>query len=260
MTDYRLWPATNGPASDAGDVGTQINLGTEFYVAADASVSAIHYWRPTTAVAAATQGVIWRVASTAVVAGTLVTFTDPGTDTGWLTATVDPAIALTPDDRYVVAVHFADNYSATGAYWTSGAGSAGITNAPLTAPSNADATGNKQGRFSFGTFTTNFPDTTFGGNNYWVDVTVSTVGGGDPPSPMDVMDVQGELNRIAGTTGLAEAGAANAYAGTSGLETVGALNVAAGNSLIDYKDLQGVANQLAGTVGLGTPLALSMIS
>ena len=41
------------------------------------------------------------------------------------------------------------------------------------------------------------------------------------------LDVQGELNRLAGTSGLGESRAANVYAGTTGLETVGALNTKA---------------------------------
>lgn len=71
-----------------------------------------------------------------------------------------------------------------------------------------------------------------------------------------IMDVQGELNRIAGTDGLAEAAAANEYAGTVGLDVVGALNEANGSEDLD---LQGVANALAGTTGLGVPEALSRI-
>lgn len=43
-----------------------------------------------------------------------------------------------------------------------------------------------------------------------------------------MLEVQGELNRLAGTSGLGEARAANVYAGTTGLETVGALNAKAG--------------------------------
>ena len=69
--------------------------------------------------------------------------------------------------------------------------------------------------------------------------------------------VTAELNRLAGTTGKAMAGAANAWAGTTGLDTVGALNTKAGNARTAWKDLQGVCNQLAGTTGLGAPEALA---
>lgn len=72
-------------------------------------------------------------------------------------------------------------------------------------------------------------------------------------------EVQAELNRIAGTVGLGEAGAANIIAGTSGLDVVGALNAYVSNTLITWKDLQGVANQMAGTTGLGVVEALSRV-
>jgi hypothetical protein len=44
---------------------------------------------------------------------------------------------------------------------------------PLAVPSNAAATGNKQGTFNYATGIS-FPNTTFGAANYWVDVTVVT--------------------------------------------------------------------------------------
>lgn len=74
-----------------------------------------------------------------------------------------------------------------------------------------------------------------------------------------IREVQGELNRLAKTSGRGLDYAANAYAGTTGLAAVAALNVKAGNTFPYYKDLQGVANQLAGTTGLGVCRALSEI-
>lgn len=70
------------------------------------------------------------------------------------------------------------------------------------------------------------------------------------------LEVQGELNRLAKTSGQGEALAANLYAGTTGLETVAALNAKALKSGLD---MQGVANALAGTSGLGVAEALSRI-
>lgn len=69
-------------------------------------------------------------------------------------------------------------------------------------------------------------------------------------------EIQAQLNRLAGTTGLGEAGAANVYAGTTNLETVGALNARAGTKNLD---MQGVCNALAGTNGLGVVGALASI-
>lgn len=46
MTDYRIWPATNGPGADNAD--NAINLGIQFSVSAQAWVTAIRYYRGTT--------------------------------------------------------------------------------------------------------------------------------------------------------------------------------------------------------------------
>lgn len=78
---------------------------------------------------------------------------------------------------------------------------------------------------------------------------------------MSGLDVQGELNRIAGTTGVGPALCANIIAsdtvpGTTGYDVIGALNIAAGTSGLD---LQGVANALAGTTGLGVVAALALV-
>lgn len=68
----------------------------------------------------------------------------------------------------------------------------------------------------------------------------------------DILELQGALNKKAGTNGLGAQGAANVIAGTSGLSLVGALNAKAGTKGLE---LNGVLNVLAGTSGLGTDLA-----
>lgn len=64
------------------------------------------------------------------------------------------------------------------------------------------------------------------------------------------------MNRLAGTTGLDEKGAANTWAGTSGLGLEGALNIKAGTSGLG---LNLVLNILAETDGLGTQEAARRI-
>jgi hypothetical protein len=73
---------------------------------------------------------------------------------------------------------------------------------------------------------------------------------------MSEFDLLGELNRLAGTTGLGFSAACNVYAGTTALEGVGALNVKAGTSGLD---LEGVLNRLAGTSGRGALAAARLI-
>jgi len=66
-----------------------------------------------------------------------------------------------------------------------------------------------------------------------------------------------QLNRLAGTTGLAADGAANAWAETEGLSLVGALNAKAGTTGLA---LAGVLNELAGTTGLAPDGAAAQIA
>ena len=71
-----------------------------------------------------------------------------------------------------------------------------------------------------------------------------------------------ELNRIAGTTGKADQGAANAYASTSGKGIIGALNIKASGSRQpnDYKGLNAICNELAGTSDKSAVVALRSIN
>lgn len=71
-----------------------------------------------------------------------------------------------------------------------------------------------------------------------------------------------ELNRLAGTTGKADQGAANAYASTSGKGILGALNIKASASRQpnDYKGLNAICNELAGTTGKSALAALRSIN
>ena len=71
-----------------------------------------------------------------------------------------------------------------------------------------------------------------------------------------------ELNRLAGTTGRADQGAANAYASTSGLGIIAALNIKASASRAPsaYKGLNAICNELAATTGKSAIDALRSIN
>lgn len=88
-----------------------------------------------------------------------------------------------------------------------------------------------------------FDESMYGGEVVSVSVTGSSA-------------LQLNLNRLAGTSGLSETGAANAWAGTAGLALVGALNAQNGTVGLD---LQGVLNDLAGTSGLAVVAAAEAI-
>ena len=71
-----------------------------------------------------------------------------------------------------------------------------------------------------------------------------------------------ELNRLAGTTGKADQGAANVYASTSGLGVLAALNKKASGARQPsaYKGLNAVCNELASTTGKSAIAALRSIN
>lgn len=71
-----------------------------------------------------------------------------------------------------------------------------------------------------------------------------------------------ELNRLAGTTGRADQGAANAYASKSGLGIIAALNIkaSAARQPTAYKGLNAICNELAGTTGKSASDALRSIN
>lgn len=83
------------------------------------------------------------------------------------------------------------------------------------------------------------------------------------------LELQGELNRLAGTFGFGVNWAASLWAEVPAeqfpMEMIAALNYKAGNTMTspapnDWKMLDGVCNQLAGTNGLAAPGALSTIA
>jgi len=71
-----------------------------------------------------------------------------------------------------------------------------------------------------------------------------------------------ELNRLAGTTGKADQGAANTYASTSGLGVNAALNKKADATRqpTSYKGLNAICNELASTTNLSAVVALRSIN
>lgn len=171
MTDYSIWPATDGPLSSFDD-GVALNVGTEFFVSTTAWVTHLRWWRGTTNVNADNLR-LYRVDSAS--SGTMLAeVTSPAAaGTGWQVSTITP-IQLTAGVRYKVVAHMPTHYVATGGYWASGGpGDGGIVNGVLTAPDTANADGGGQGTFKTGAVA--FPDGSFNGGNYWVDIILTNV-------------------------------------------------------------------------------------
>lgn len=174
MTVQRIWPAINGPNTSGSD-GQAINLATEFEVTVPAWVTSLWFYRGTIDVQpdnlrlyrvdSATTGTVLAELSAPVLGATL----------GWREFPLVTPVPLTVGQAYRVAGHFPSNYTATGGYWTgAGPGGSGITNGFLVAPDDATATASDQGSFNYDAVP-RMPDNSFGGGNYWMDVSVTDV-------------------------------------------------------------------------------------
>jgi hypothetical protein len=173
VTDYSIWPATDGPFSSSSD-GQPINVGTEVYQLPGTPLWAVgvRWFRGTTNVNADNLR-LYRVDSSS--SGTVLAevLSPAASGTGWQFSAITPVL-LSSSNRYKAAAHLVDHYVATGGYWTAGGpGAGGITNGPLVAPDTGAADGGGQGTFKYGAVA--FPDGSFNGGNYWVDIVLTDV-------------------------------------------------------------------------------------
>ncbi|HMH70097.1 MAG TPA: DUF4082 domain-containing protein [Candidatus Saccharimonadales bacterium] len=184
MAEYRIWPATDGPASAFND-SNPISQGTEFFVSSPAWVTKIWYWRATVAMGAGPDpvlGQIYRIDGGGLATpliGTPVEFAAP-VILGWQSVSITP-ILLTSIQRYKTVVYYpTGEYTATPGnnYWTTGGpGETGITNGPLTAVNGADAN-DGQSSYHIGVGL-QYPTNSSSAPNFWIDVSVTDT---DPTS------------------------------------------------------------------------------
>ncbi|MDF2495328.1 N,N-dimethylformamidase beta subunit family domain-containing protein [Sphingomonas sp.] len=168
-----------------------IALGLRFSVAQAGAVTELRYYRSATDAndTDIRDGHLWRVSDGALLA--TATFTSTPGQSGWQFAALSSPTALTPGDQYVVSYQTADNYVSTNGFFNpenevafdgldndAFTGSGGIVSA-----SQASATlGN--GVYRYGD-SGEMPGDTFGGSNYWVDLTFRPANG-DGNSPPEL--------------------------------------------------------------------------
>ncbi len=209
MTNYSVLDYTGAPGTVASD-NSDYTFGMEFSVnTAGCTLAGVRFNSATGA---------------ANLPGTIALFSIPGTSlvhsesaswsgaagSGLITASFASPPALTSGTHYKVATLRGNGgignwYSSTSNFWSSGAGSGGLSSGPVTAPSNAGSTGGGQDTFNAGSALT-YPASVFNATNYWVDVIVNAGTDFDGPSSLALAPM-----------GLAGQGAAGivAQAGTS---------------------------------------------
>lgn len=175
MAVYTLFGQAGAPGSAAADT-SNYTMGVQFKVSqAGCTLTGVWFNSATGAASVPSQIALFTAAGTLVHSETASW--SGAAASGWVRAAFASPPSLTSGTNYVAAVFDIGGgnwYSATGAYWSTGAGSGGITNGPLSAPNNAGAV-NGQSVFNQGGALF-FPSSSFNATNYWVDPEVTTAG------------------------------------------------------------------------------------
>jgi len=169
------------PALPNVNEATNVTVGIGLYFTSAGTVSAIRFYAPTTVGAGTYEGTLWQITAddspaetgTATLLGS-VSFgaLTPG---AWNTATLSSPISVSANTAYVVAVRTSEGrYTATGGFFNS----SGLTNGNIVAwQTGTNPTG--IGTLDNGKFITNitgYPNKTFNGNGYGVDVDYTVAG------------------------------------------------------------------------------------
>lgn len=180
MATYRLLGSTTPGNSYSAPTEYYVKA-HEFYVTQKAWVTTLWYYRPTTATTATATSAIYSVDAGGTtgtqVSGTSGSFA-AGSTTGWVSRTLASPVVLIPLQHYRVAIYYSNTlFGYTSDFWTTGAGSAGIANGPLVAPSDATAIGTMQASYKYTPTNAGlaFPDTDNFGELAGADVTVTDV-------------------------------------------------------------------------------------
>ncbi|MGW5051370.1 DUF4082 domain-containing protein [Actinokineospora sp. NPDC004072] len=146
---------------DSGD-NASIEVGTKFTTSVNATVTGMRFYKAAANTGTHT-GSLWSPGGQRLATGTF----HNETASGWQTLTFDRPVQIRSGTPYVVSYHApAGRYSVDAGYFNDKG--AGIV--PVTAPKSSSVAGGN-GVFKYGQ---GFPDTSFNGGNYWVDVIVTT--------------------------------------------------------------------------------------
>jgi hypothetical protein len=182
VTAYTLFSQAAPTGTIQADTGAY-TMGIEFSVSADGTLAAIWWYSPAAAPVLPASIGLYAVSGQALVHSEAAAWSGAA-GSGWVRAAFasPPSLAGGASYRAVVLKTGAANhwYVSDDNYWTSGAGSGGVTSGPLSAPSNG---GSDVGQDSFNASgTLAYPATSGGGSNYWLDPEV-TVTAPAPAAP-----------------------------------------------------------------------------
>jgi hypothetical protein len=161
-----IWGGNSTPAvPDSNDSGA-VELGVKFRSSSAGTVHGIRFYKGGTPNGGVHQGNLWTAGGTLLANATF----NGESSTGWQSVFFSSPVVISPDTTYV-ASYFAPqgHYSVTGGYFNGQEAAQG----PLVALANGVDGGN--GLYAYGGGG-GFPNGTYNGGNYWVDVLFTPTG------------------------------------------------------------------------------------
>jgi methionine-rich copper-binding protein CopC len=155
-TSYSVYTTQTPAVESVAD--SAVNLGVKFNSNQAGYITAVRFYKGAGNTGTHV-GSLWSSTGTQLATGTF----SNETATGWQTLTFATPVAITANTTYVASYHAPNGgYAFTGGFFNGGTAS----NGPLSQPAAGDVGGN--GVYKYGA--SGFPDQTFNGGNYWVDV------------------------------------------------------------------------------------------
>ncbi|MCW2881873.1 MAG: hypothetical protein JWQ95_5973 [Sphaerisporangium sp.] len=173
------------PATAAVNDSTALELGVRFRSTVPGYVTGVDFYKGTGNTGTHT-GTLWTSTGTQLATGT---FADE-TATGWQRLTFTSPVYISANTDYIASYYAPNGHYATDANWYR---YASTVTPPLTAPQTSGTTANGVYRSSAG-----FPNQTYNGGNYWVDV-VFAINDTFPPAVTSASPYSGSSSVATGT-------------------------------------------------------------
>ena len=162
LSTVSLWNNQTTPAVASNNDGNAVELGSKFQSDTAGYVQGVRFYKGTNNTGTHT-GKLWTSSGSLLAS---VTFTNE-TASGWQQMGFPSPVSINANTIYVISYHAPNGrYAINNGYFNS----SGFSNGSLQAPSSASAGGN--GVYRYGPSA--FPNSTFNGGNYWVDVVFAT--------------------------------------------------------------------------------------
>lgn len=173
MALFNLFPdtVTNGPDADTQPV----SLGTEFVVNATSYITQIRWFRASGSPTGQRVGALYRVTGPTTGERVIGPLNLPLPSAGsWGTQDITPYKVQAGERYRVVVFHPGGRFPAADAYFSTGPNGQDVVRGPVTVPNTANALGNAQGSYEYGSSIT-YPTQMWANKAYFSDVTVSDV-------------------------------------------------------------------------------------